>query len=119
MRRSLDSGKIKSIDEKGLNLELSDNIIGFIQKTNLAKDKLEQKIERFAVISGNAEIELRKIGEEKTIKFNFDGHNPSYIDMPVWHTHNMKNVGQKPLVTLFWINEFYDENDPDTFFEKV
>ncbi len=78
-----------------------------------------RKIERFAVISGNAEIELRKIGEEKTIKFNFDGHNPSYIDMPVWHTHNMKNVGQKPLVTLFWINEFYDENDPDTFFEKV
>ena len=43
------SGKIKSIDEKGLNLELSDNIVGFIKKTNLAKDKLEQKTERFAV----------------------------------------------------------------------
>ena len=43
------SGKIRSIDEKGLNLELSDNIIGFIKKTNLAKDKLEQKTERFAV----------------------------------------------------------------------
>ncbi len=43
------SGKIRSMDEKGLNLELSDNIIGFIKKTNLAKDKLEQKTERFAV----------------------------------------------------------------------
>ena len=29
--------------------------------------------------------------------------------MPVWHTHNIKNIGSEPLITLFWINEFYDD----------
>ena len=71
------------------------------------------------MLSCEAGLKLLFASGLNSIKFNFDGHNPSYIDMPVWHTHNMKNVGQKPLVTLFWINEFYDENDPYTFFEKV
>ena len=78
-----------------------------------------RKIERFAVIHGEALIELRKIGSNRKIEYNLLGTKPSYIDMPVWYTHNIKNVGETPLITLFWVNEFYDENDSDTFFEKV
>jgi len=78
-----------------------------------------RKIERFTVISGNALIELRKIGTTKKISFKLKGESPSYVDMPIWYTHNIKNIGKGPLITLFWINEFYDENDSDTFFEKV
>ena len=47
--KSIISGKIKSIDEKGVYVDLETNITGFIKKANLAKDKLEQRIERFAV----------------------------------------------------------------------
>ena len=32
---------------------------------------------------------------------------------------NIKNIGEGELYTMFWINEFYDANDPDTYFEKV
>ena len=39
--------------------------------------------------------------------------------MPIWYTHNIKNIGSDELVTIFWINEHYDENDSDTFLEKV
>jgi len=78
-----------------------------------------RKIERFTVISGNALIELRKIGTTKKISFKIKGDRSSYVDMPIWYTHNIKNIGKTPLITLFWINEFYDENDSDTFFEKV
>ena len=78
-----------------------------------------RKIERFIVIDGSALLEIRKIGTTKKIQFNLDGKNPSYIDMPIWYTHNIKNIGDTPLITLFWINEFYNENDSDTFFEKV
>ena len=31
----------------------------------------------------------------------------------------IKNTGEEELYTMFWINEFYDANDPDTYFEKV
>ena len=78
-----------------------------------------RKIERFSVIKGNALIQLRQIGTTECFDFYLNGTEPSYVDMPVWYTHNIKNVGTEDLYTIFWINEFYDANDPDTFFETV
>ena len=42
------TGKIINIDDKGLKIKLADNVIGFIKKNNLSKDKAEQRIDRFA-----------------------------------------------------------------------
>jgi len=78
-----------------------------------------RKIERFTVIKGKARIQLRRIGTEQIYEFNLDGKNPSYVDMPIWFTHNITNIGNEDLYTQFWINEWYNEDDPDTFFEKV
>jgi UDP-2-acetamido-2,6-beta-L-arabino-hexul-4-ose reductase len=78
-----------------------------------------RKIERFAVISGKAAIELRRIGTHEILHFDLDGEAPAFVDMPVWYTHNITNTGAGKLLTLFWINEFFDPTDPDTFFEKV
>ncbi len=78
-----------------------------------------RKAERFAVIKGKARIELRRIGTDKKIAFALDGESPSFVDMPVWYTHNITNTGDEDLYTLFWINEFYDPGDSDTFFEEV
>lgn len=78
-----------------------------------------RKIERFAVIKGKALIQLRQIGTDEVLDFYLDGNEPAYVDMPIWYTHNIKNVGEEELYTIFWINEFYDPNDPDTYFENV
>lgn len=78
-----------------------------------------RKIERFIVIKGKAVIELRRIGTSEILHFELDGENPSFVDMPVWYSHNISNVGDEELITLFWINELYNPDDPDTFFENV
>lgn len=78
-----------------------------------------RKAERFAVIKGKARIELRKIGTDQILSFELDGKEPSYVDMPVWYTHNITNTGDEELYTIFWINEHFDANDPDTYFQKV
>jgi len=78
-----------------------------------------RKIERFAVIKGEALIQLRKIGTDQIINYHVNGAKPSFVDIPVWYTHNIKNTGNEGLLTLFWINEFYNPNEPDTYFEKV
>jgi UDP-2-acetamido-2,6-beta-L-arabino-hexul-4-ose reductase len=78
-----------------------------------------RKSERFAVIKGKALIQLRKVGTDKVLNFELDGSEPAYVDMPVWYTHNITNIGDEDLYTIFWINEFFDSADPDTFFEKV
>jgi UDP-2-acetamido-2,6-beta-L-arabino-hexul-4-ose reductase len=78
-----------------------------------------RKSERFAVISGKAQIELRKIGTSEKITFQLDGEQPSFVDMPVWFTHNITNIGDTDLYTVFWINVHFNPDDPDTFFEIV
>jgi len=78
-----------------------------------------RKIERFAVIRGNALIQLRQVGTSEVLEFYLSGDAPAYVDMPVWYTHNIKNVGEGELYTIFWINEFFDPADPDTYVEPV
>jgi len=78
-----------------------------------------RKAERFTVIKGKALIELRRIGTKEVLSFELDGDYPSFVDMPIWFTHNIRNIGNDELYTIFWINEFYDKEDTDTFFEVV
>jgi len=78
-----------------------------------------RKIERFAVISGKALIQIRKIDSDEVFEYILDGTEPAYVDMPIWYTHNIKNIGNTELITLFWINEPYDPEDADTYFVNV
>ena len=78
-----------------------------------------RKIERFAIIKGKALIQLRKIGSDEVLDFYLNGDEPAYVDMPIWYTHNIKNIGEDVLYTNFWINEPYNLEDADTFFEDV
>ena len=78
-----------------------------------------RKIERFAVIKGKALIQLRKIGTNEVLDFYLSGEEPAYVDMPIWYIHNIKNIGEEDVYTIFWINEFYNNNDPDTYFVKI
>ena len=78
-----------------------------------------RKIERFTVIKGKARIQLRKIGTDEVMDFYLDGNEPSYVDMPIWYSHNITNIGEDELYTQFWINEWYNPADGDTYFEEV
>ncbi|GAH60399.1 unnamed protein product, partial [marine sediment metagenome] len=74
-----------------------------------------RKAERFAVIKGKARIQLRRIGTNESLNFDLDGEKPGYVDMPIWYTHNITNTGNKDLLTIFWINEYFNPDDPDTY----
>jgi UDP-2-acetamido-2,6-beta-L-arabino-hexul-4-ose reductase len=78
-----------------------------------------RKAERFAVINGKAKIELRRIGTKNKLSFYLNGETPSFVDMPIWYTHSITNIGDSELLTIFWINEHFNDSDADTFFELV
>lgn len=78
-----------------------------------------RKIERFAVIKGKALIQLRKIDSDEVLDFYLDGNEPAYVDMPIWYTHNIKNIGEEELYTIFWINEAFNPENADTYFLEV
>ena len=77
------------------------------------------KVERFCVISGKATIRLRKLFSTDIAVFDVSGEQPSFIDIPTLHTHDITNTGTSDLITLFWSNEFYDPDHPDTWTENV
>lgn len=78
-----------------------------------------RKIERFVVLSGRATISLRKVLGADIVRFDVSGERPVVIDMPTMWAHNITNIGDEELVTLFWTNELFDPSDPDTYREPV
>lgn len=78
-----------------------------------------QKVERFLVVGGTAEIRIRRLFDQEVHVFRVNGDEPAFVDMPTLHTHEITNVGDGELLTLFWAHEFFDPNKPDTFAELV
>lgn len=77
------------------------------------------KIERFLVVSGEAEIRIRRLFDEEVRVFRVSGGEPCFVDMPTFHTHEITNVGERDLLTFFWSHEIFDPAHPDTYPEQV
>jgi len=78
-----------------------------------------RKIERFAVLSGTATISLRRLFDDRVHRFEVTGDEPVAIDMPTMVTHNITNTGSDALYTMFWANEIFDPESPDTIPHEV
>ena len=78
-----------------------------------------KKVERFLVINGNAIIRIRRVLDEKVFKFKVCGDSPAFIDIPTMHTHSIENIGGGELTTLFWSNDIFDPEVPDTYADPV
>lgn len=79
----------------------------------------KHKVERFLVVSGQAEIRVRRLLDKQVRVFQVTGDEPCYIDIPTFHTHEITNVGSQDLLTLFWSHEIFDPSNPDTYSEPV
>lgn len=78
-----------------------------------------RKVERFLVLGGRAVLRIRKLFSTDTVAFEIEGGRPQYVDIPTLHTHNITNVGDSDLTTLFWAHEIFDPRAPDTVAETV
>ncbi len=78
------------------------------------------KNEKFLVVSGSGVIRFRKIDEpSEVIEYHVSGDKLEVVDIPVGYTHNIENLGEGDMVTVMWVNEVFDPEKPDTYFEKV
>lgn len=77
------------------------------------------KIERFLVLRGSAIIRIRRMLDDIVHSFAVLGETPAFVDMPTLHTHNITNVGDDELLTMFWANDHFDPAAPDTLPEPV
>lgn len=78
------------------------------------------KNEKFLVVSGKGAIRFRKMDEpSKVIEYLVSGDKLEVVDIPVGYTHNIENLGSSDMVTVMWVNEIFDPEKPDTYFEVV
>ena len=78
-----------------------------------------RKFERFCVLDGEAIIRLRKIDSDDIIEYEVSGDEIQFIDMPIFYTHNIENVGKTQMRAIFWVSEKHIPEDPDTYAEPV
>jgi UDP-2-acetamido-2,6-beta-L-arabino-hexul-4-ose reductase len=72
-----------------------------------------KKLERFILIGGEAEVELIGFNGDK---WKYILKHMSTIDIPNYYIHTLTKVSKEDLICAFWVDEFYDINNPDTFY---
>lgn len=78
-----------------------------------------RKVERFTVIDGTARISLRRVLTDEVVDIVVSGEEPVSVDMPTLWSHSITNIGDSTLRTLFWTNDIFDPDHPDTYAEAV
>ncbi len=79
----------------------------------------DTKVEKFCVVQGEAIIRFRHMVTGETVEYPVNGHDIRVVDIPPGYTHSIENVGRGDMITLFWANEIFDPERPDTFAEPV
>jgi UDP-2-acetamido-2,6-beta-L-arabino-hexul-4-ose reductase len=77
------------------------------------------KVERFLVLQGCGVIRLRKLFTNEVVEFPVSGDRPAIVDMPTMWVHSITNTGTEDLLTLFYADELFDPEHPDTYAEEV
>lgn len=105
------------------------------------------KTEKFMVVEGDAIIRFRSVDKYKAIgdgreaigheikemgdgreaigknpdviEYRLRGEELRVVDIPPGYTHSIENVGDGELVTLFWANQVFDPEKPDTYYCEV
>ncbi|WP_019908922.1 polysaccharide biosynthesis C-terminal domain-containing protein [Paenibacillus sp. HW567] len=77
------------------------------------------KVEKFLVIEGEAVVKFRQIEGDQIIEYPVNGSALRVIDIPPGYTHSITNTGSTDVITLFWANELFNPNKPDTYYLEV
>jgi UDP-2-acetamido-2,6-beta-L-arabino-hexul-4-ose reductase len=79
----------------------------------------DTKVEKFLVLEGNALIRFRHIMAGDVIEYPVSGCEFRVVDIPPGYTHSVENVGKTDLIVLFWADEVFNPDMPDTFEANV
>jgi len=79
----------------------------------------DSKIEKFCVIQGRAVIRFRHVLSKEVLEYHVSGEKIEVVDIPPGYTHNIENLGDGEMIVLFWANQIFDPDKPDTYFMGV
>jgi UDP-2-acetamido-2,6-beta-L-arabino-hexul-4-ose reductase len=79
----------------------------------------DSKVEKFCVIQGRAVIRFRNVLNGDVIEYQVSGEKIEVVDIPPGFTHHIENISDGEMIVLFWANQIFNPDDPDTYFLPV
>lgn len=112
---------IMNSDERGWFIELFRTNSESQTSISLTTEDVERgnhyhinKLERFLILKGNAEVRLQDFEGNENQYFLTENE---FIDIPNYSIHTLRKVNCDNLLCAFWVDEHYDINNPDTFYK--
>ena len=79
----------------------------------------DTKVEKFCVIQGQGVIRFRLIDSNRILEYPLDDRAIKVVDIPPGYTHSIENTGEGEMICLFWANQIFAPERPDTYFDPV
>ena len=79
----------------------------------------DTKIEKFCLIQGSGIIRFRDPESDEIIEYPVDDQRIKIVDIPPGYTHSIENSSGRDMIVLFWANEIFDPDRPDTYWLPV
>ncbi len=79
----------------------------------------DSKIEKFCLIQGKAAIRFRHVLNKDVIEYLVSDEKIEVVDIPPGYTHHIENLTDGEMIVLFWANQIFNPDNPDTYFEPV
>ena len=75
----------------------------------------DSKVEKFCVLKGEAVIRFRHVLNGEVLSYPVSGDSFQVVDIPPGYTHSIENTGGDEMIVLFWANQVFDPDKPDTY----
>lgn len=75
----------------------------------------DSKVEKFCVIRGKASIRLEHLTTGNVYEYEVTDSRISIVDVPPGFAHSITNIGSEEMITLFWANQVFEPDFPDTY----
>lgn len=79
----------------------------------------DTKVEKFCLIQGQGCIRFRRLDVDEIIEYPISDQAIKVVDIPPGYTHSIENTGDQNMIVLFWANEIFNPQRPDTHWEPV
>lgn len=79
----------------------------------------EQKIEWFSVLKGEGTLVLEDNYTKKREVLTLRGDKPKIVKIPPQTSHAIQNLSDEKMFLLVVVNEVYDPENEDTYFNKI
>ena len=79
----------------------------------------DTKVEKFCLIQGRGVVRFRLPGDDEILEYPVDDQQIKIVDIPPGFTHSIENTGEQNMIVLFWANEIFNPDEPDTYWIPV